>query len=50
MYCKNCGKQIEEGTQYCKNCGYPVSDEAISFEESKRKDKKMKMIRQVSLH
>lgn len=49
MYCKNCGKQIEEGTQYCKNCGYPVSDEAISFEENKREEK-MKKIRQASLH
>lgn len=24
MYCKNCGKQIEEDSVYCKYCGKPL--------------------------
>jgi uncharacterized membrane protein YvbJ len=25
MFCKNCGKQIEEGSKFCKECGATVS-------------------------
>ncbi len=35
MYCKNCGKEIEEGTQYCPYCGISQNEiNNISNKES----------------
>lgn len=25
MFCKNCGKEINEGTKFCPNCGQECS-------------------------
>ena len=35
MYCKNCGKEIDEKAYVCPNCGVKVKDEAIELRESK---------------
>lgn len=37
MYCTNCGKEIESGTQYCMNCGKKqeiLSKEQVNEEQS----------------
>lgn len=30
IYCKNCGKQMPDGTAFCPECGSPVSEEKKS--------------------
>ena len=27
MVCKNCGKEVKEGTKFCTDCGAPVQPE-----------------------
>lgn len=35
MYCKNCGKQVPDGSAFCENCGARMEDSTfISFDES----------------
>ena len=29
MYCKNCGKKLEEGKKFCPNCGTKKEDEEV---------------------
>ena len=30
MYCKNCGKEIDDSSRYCKFCGTDLSENEIS--------------------
>ncbi len=35
MYCKKCGKQIDEGAAFCPKCGTPVKESAGAQKEEK---------------
>lgn len=26
MYCKNCGKEVADGTKFCPDCGQPIEN------------------------
>ncbi len=34
MYCKNCGKEIDEGVAFCRYCGTPQADDSGSDDET----------------
>lgn len=42
MYCKNCGKQLEENAKFCTNCGKPVSEESKAEPNPEKPKKKKK--------
>lgn len=37
MYCKKCGKELEDGVGFCSNCGQPVSGDLPSSESKRKK-------------
>ena len=38
MFCKNCGKQIDENSKFCMNCGTAIDDSTIKYENSEKSD------------
>lgn len=34
MFCKNCGKEVKEGSQYCTACGHAVGGSSVSAPQS----------------
>ena len=36
MFCKNCGKEIEEGAKFCPNCGTALENKISESSESKK--------------
>lgn len=44
MYCKNCGKKVEEGGKFCEYCGYELikrAEEATIVKEKKEDNESM---------
>ena len=39
MYCKNCGKEISDGTRFCSNCGAPAEINAPATFDCSRKSR-----------
>ena len=50
MYCKNCGKELDDDVKFCTNCGASTSDNLASGQDTKKansspdKDKKEKKV------
>ena len=38
MYCKNCGRQLKEGTRFCDRCGQSVRKNNQNSQTTKRKE------------
>ncbi|MCC8160276.1 MAG: zinc-ribbon domain-containing protein [Oscillospiraceae bacterium] len=38
MYCKNCGRQLKEGTRFCDRCGQSVRKSSQSSQDAKRRE------------
>ena len=34
MYCRHCGKVVQEDMQYCPNCGYPIQNSPYVYHET----------------
>ena len=47
MFCKNCGKQIDDSSRFCKYCGSNVLDEnnSLTSDEPEKKVEKFKQSR-----
>lgn len=37
MYCKKCGKELEDGVSFCANCGQPVAGDLPTNEQKSKK-------------
>lgn len=31
MFCRNCGKELKEGSSFCSNCGFPVNENSVGM-------------------
>ena len=40
MYCKHCGKELEDGAIFCTRCGKPVQGQPVKKEPEKSEKKK----------
>ena len=38
MFCKKCGKELEDGTKFCGNCGQKVDDEVTQEDLKQESD------------
>lgn len=44
MFCRHCGKEVEENVIICPNCGCKVQEETLQVQETTVKNEKSQMV------